>query len=67
MWLGALEGGPRGIIAETLRMMGIERSAERMRLFFDVAEMCRVNLYLSAGTAQTVTRISPTLHCGRRS
>ena len=53
---GAPEGGPRGMIADALRMSGVPRSAERMRLFFDVMQMCGVRTRFNEGDPRTVRR-----------
>ena len=51
---GVVESGPRGMIADILQAAGIERPAERMRLFFDVAQMCSVRLRFNEGDPRTV-------------
>ena len=51
---GVVESGPRGMIADILQVAGIERPAERMRLFFDVAQMCSVRLRFNEGDPRNV-------------
>ena len=53
---GVPEEGPRGMIADALRMSGVPRSAARMRLFFDVMQMCGVRTRFNEGDPSTVRR-----------